>query len=195
MKTDRDFEKLYAATLAECLALIEKECQHEKEQISLAIRIGKEVDLLVGHLEDTEAVFTRLSRDIFRARGKSVSPSRIAEYRQLYLKFESMDAVADMETSLINDLTVGTLTGIASKQEGQGSKPKEHASPQLIILRKASRLLDKFETTLDDKRPDDSDMAGILEELKLISGKIEVILNGMQNAGGKSQLDLFKRCN
>lgn len=45
---------------------------------------GSTVDVLVKHVGDKEAVFTRLARDIFRSRGKSVSPSRISDYHQLY---------------------------------------------------------------------------------------------------------------
>jgi hypothetical protein len=195
MKADKDFELQYTDTLKKCVALIEEETRYEREQISLALRIGKEVDVLVTQVEDEDAIFKRLSRDIFRARGKAISPSKISEYRQLYLNFESMDEVSTKEATMMKDVTVGMLTEIASKDGRQGSKSKNLTSPELIMLRKVNRLLDRFEATLDDKQPDDNDLSEILEELKLIGGKSEAILNTMQNAGGRSQLDLFKRCN
>jgi len=195
MKADKDFELQYTDTLKKCVALIEEDTRYEREQISLALKIGKEVDVLVAEIEDKDAIFKRLSRDIFRARGKVISPSKISEYQQLYLNFHSMDTVSDKETSMMNDITVDMLCEIASKNGRQGSKSKNVTSPELSMLRKVTRLLDRFEAAMDDKQPDDNDLAEILEELKLIAGKSEAILNAVQNAAGRSQLDLFKRCN
>ena len=195
MKADKDFELQYTDTLKKCVALIEEETRYEREQISLALNIGKEVDVLVARVEDKDAIFQRLSRDIFRARGKVISPSKISEYQQLYLNFHSMDAISAKNMSMMNDITVGMLCEMASKNGRQGSKSKNLISPELIMLRKVNRLLDRFEAALDDKQPDDNDLSEILEDLKLIGGKCETILNTVQNAGGRSQLDLFKRCN
>ncbi len=191
MKADSDFELQYVDALKECIALFEEESRHEKQQISLALRIGEKVNTIVDHIEDKEAVFKRLARDIFKARGKLVTPSKIAEYRQLYLNFHSMDTVETMGKAMIGDITVGMLTDIALKDGRPESKPKGDDSPLLILLKKANRLLDKFEVAMEDKQPDDKDLVKIIEELKLIVWKSEAILNAVQNGGGRCQMDIF----
>lgn len=193
MKADSDFELKYEDVLRECIILFDEESRHEKEQISLALKIGEKVNEIVDRIEDKEAIFKRMSRDIFRARKKLVTPSKIAEYRQLYLNFQSMDIVTSMEKSLMNDVTVGMLTEMALKGGQSESKPIQDTSPLLTMLKKAKRLLDKFEMNMEDKQPDDNDLAKIIEELRLIGWKSEAILNAVQNGGGRSQLDFFKR--
>ena len=193
MKTKNEFETSYAKTLKECITLIDQENHHEKEKISLALEIGKKVDELAAQSPDNEILFKRLSRDIFRVRGKIISPSRIYEYQQLYLNFHSMDTVTTMATSMMSDVTVGMLTEMALEDGRPESKPTQDASPLLMMLKKANRLLDRFEVTIEDKQPEDKELSKILEELKLIGGKSEAILNAVQNAGDRSQLDLFKR--
>lgn len=193
MKADSDFELQYADVLKECIKLFEEESHYEKEQISLALKIGKKVNKIVDHIEDKEAVFKRLARDMFKARGKLVTPSKISEYRQLYLNFQSMDTVTTMGKSMMNDVSVGMLTEMALKDERPESKPKGDESPLLTMLKKAHRLLDRFEMTIEDKQPDDEELMKIFEELDLIGGKAQTILNAVRNDGGRNQMDLFKR--
>lgn len=191
MKIDKDFESKYQNVLRECIALFDEEVRYEKEQIALALKIGERVNRIVDNIEDNDAIFKRISRDIFRARGKLIPPFKISEYRQLYLNFQSMDTVSSMEKSLMSDITIGTLTGIALRDDRHGKKAKEDVSPLLTMLKKANRLLDRFEVAMEDNQPDDKDLARILDELKLISGKSETILNSAKKTDGMSQLDLF----
>lgn len=193
MKGDSDFELQYADVLKECIKLFEEESRYEKEQISLALRVGAKVNKIVDHIEDKEAVFKRLARDIFKARGKLVTPSKISEYRQLYLNFQSIDTVTTLGKSMMNDITVGMLTEMALKDEGRGGKPRENESPLLTMLKKAHCLLDRIEVTIEDKQPEDEELAKIFEELEMIGGKAQTILNAVRNDGGRNQMDLFKR--
>lgn len=193
MKADSDFEVQYAQALKECLVLIEEESRHEKEQISLALRIGEKVNKIVEHMEDKESIFKRMARDIFSTRGKLVTPTKISGYRQLYLNFQSMDTISTMGKSMITDLSVDMLTEIALKDELSESRPQENGSPLLTMLKKANRLLYRFEVVIEDKQPDDKDLVKILEELKLICEKSGAILNTVQHTGGRSQLDFFKK--
>ena len=73
----------------------------KRRRYLLALEIGKKVDELAARSPDNEILFKRLSRDIFRLRGKIISPSRIYEYQQLYLNFHSMDTVTTMATSMM----------------------------------------------------------------------------------------------
>jgi hypothetical protein len=193
MKTDKDFELQYANVLKECIALFDEESQHEKEQISLAIKIGERVNEIVDSIEDKDAIFKRISRDIFRARGKLVTPSKIAEYRQLYLNFHLMDTVTSLEKSLMGDVSVGMLTQIALKDDNPARKTKENVSPLLTMLKKVSRLLDRFEVAIEDTEPDDRDIEKALAELEVIHSKTLTILNSLRNSGGKCQMDLFRK--
>ena len=193
MKSDSDFELKYADVLKECIKLFDEESQHEKKQISLALRIGKRVNEIAEQIEDKETVFKRLARDIFKARGKIVAPSKISEYRQLYLNFQSMDTITIIEKSMMSDVTVGMLTEMALKEDQAANKNKKDESPLLAMLTKANRLLDKFEVTMEDNQPDDKELPKILEELELIVRKAQTSLNTTKNAGGNRQMDLFRR--
>jgi hypothetical protein len=194
MKVDNnDFELQYANVLKECITLIEEENRHEREQVSLALKIGEKVNEIVDNIEDEDAVFKRLARDIFKTRGKFIAPSKISEYRQLYLNFESMDTVSVIGNSMMNDLTVGLLTEIASKDMNPQRKSKVDESPLLTMLKRAVRFLDRFEVAIEENQPDEKDMAMIIQELELIRAKDESLLHAVRHTGGKSQLDLFKR--
>jgi hypothetical protein len=193
MKKNDEFDLLYAAALKECIDLIEEGSLHEKEQISLAIRIGAKVDELTAAVEDKESVFKRLARDIFRARGKVVNPSKVAEYRQLYLNFQPIDTVTTMEQSLMNDVTVRMLTEIALNDGRPKNKPAENVFLFLRVLRKAGCLLDGFEPYLEEKQPDGQEATEIIKELEALRTKADTLLNAVQNSEGRSQLDFLKK--
>jgi len=191
MKTENEFETTYAETLKECIELLNQENYHEREKISLSIEIGKKVDELAAKAPNKNFLFKRLSRDILKARGKVISPSKIAEYQQLYLNFQSMDIVTTMEKSLVNDVTVGMLTEIALNDGRQKSKPSEDAFPLLTILNRTSRLLNRFEVDMEEKQPEGQELTEILKELEAIVCKTGTILNTVKNTGGRAQMDMF----
>lgn len=174
MKTKNDFETTYDRALKECIALLNQESNYEKEKISLAFEIGKKTNELVTLSHDKEIIFKRLSRDIFKERGKVISPSKIAEYQQFYLNFQSMDIVTAMEKTLMNDVTIGMLTEMALKDGLPENKPTPDASPLLTILKKANRLLNRFEVAMEDKHPEDEELPKILTELVLIKEKAQI---------------------
>ncbi len=196
MKTDSDFELRYAEVLKKCIKLFDEESQHEKEKISLALKIGEKVNKIANCINDdeSEAIFKRLSRDIFKTRKKIITPSKISEYRQLYLNFQSMDIVTSMEKSLMNDVNLKMLVDIALKDRRPKNKPQKDDSPFLTMLIKAFRLLDRFEIAIEDKQPDDNDMPKLVEKLELITEKVQTILNDLQNYRGRGQMDFFKMC-
>ncbi len=194
MKSDSDFELRYASVLKECITLIEEESRHEQDQISLALKIGEKINGIVDLAEEKEAVFKRLARDIFKTRGKIVTASKISEYRQLYLNFQSMDTVTTLGKSMMNDMTIGMLAEMTQREGKPGSKSKEDDCPLLTMLKKVNRLLDRFEVAMEDNRSDDdNNLARIIEELKLVDARSKAILDAVQNAGGRSQLDLFRQ--
>jgi hypothetical protein len=192
MKADKDFELKYRNVLKECIALFEEESRHEKEQISLAIKIGEKINEIADSVEDKDAIFKKISRDIFRARKKVITPSKIAEYRQLYLNFQSMETVETMAKAVMSDMTVGMLTEMALKDGQSKSKPKGDDSALLTMLKKANRLLDKIEITIEEKQPDDEDIGKILDEMDIINSRAQTILKTLRNGRGRGQMDIFK---
>lgn len=190
MKTGN--EEIYKKKLKECIALFDLETQKEREKIAIALEIGKKIDELVSGVFDKEAVFKRLTRDIFKVRHKAVSLLKIAEYHQLYLDFGSMEVINSMEKTLLSDITMVALNRITVNESGRkGSYEVRHINPLFEILQKVGRLLGRVETIMDDH---DLTGADVLEINGLLDGlqvKIQEISMAVKSVGGKRQMGLF----
>lgn len=194
MKAKNEFEMTYAKVVKECVALLNQEADYEKKKIALALEIGKKVDELLNlSQDDKDRIIKRLSRDISKERGKVISQSKIEAYQQLYLNFKAMDVVTSMEKSLMNDITVDMLTEMTLKDKQLEGKSAQEMSPLLSMLKKAHRILDRFEVLIKEKQPEDDVILKISTELQLIEEKSRTIINTLNN-GGKQQ-NLLKICN
>lgn len=190
MSAKTDIEVLYAKTLKDCISLVEEIAEHEQEQIALTLEMGKKVNVLTDKVPDEEEPLKRLSRDIFIARGKMVSPQKLSECQQLYLKFETIEAVNELSGKMLNDITAETLLKTAQKQEKK-SNGTEGPDPLESVLERVGKLLNRFERIMNDEEPSREKATGYIRKIEGIQDKITSIIGSLQNRDGKNQIDMF----
>lgn len=192
MKTGN--EEIYKKNLKECIVLFDLETQKERGKIAIALEIGKKIDELLSGGFDKEAVFKRLTRDIFKARHKVVSLLKIAEYHQLYLDFGSMEVINSIEKTLLSDITMVALNRITVNESGRkGSYEVRHINPLFEIFQKVGRLLGRVEAIIDDHDLTGADVLeinGLLDGLHEKMQEISMAITGGENRG---QVRLFGR--
>lgn len=184
-------ESSYNKILEECISLVEKATQNEQKQIGLALEIGKKINQLVTGAEDGDATLKKLARDIFRARGKLVPPSRLYEYHQLYLNFGSMETIKSIADKSLNDISVNMLLKIPEhpKEADKVNDPRNVDHTEALV--RVIKLLARFETKLEGYQLNEEKLVEVVKSLETIRDKTDSVLNAVREHTVKSQMDLF----
>ena len=185
-----DFKALYSKTVKECVSLVDKECELEQEQISLALKMGEKIEQLVA--TEGEAVIKKLARDIFKERQKIIPPSKLFEYRQLFLDLGSMETVKTLVEKSLNDVTMDSLIKIARNGKETDGVRQSPRNEIVATLYKALNCLNRVERMLDEKGLSDDELAEILKAAESVKDKAGSVLRTVEGNDGKRQLDMFR---
>ena len=193
METKSDFKRFYAQILNECISLMAEESQHEQEQIRIALEIGQKINQLMAEAAGNETVIKNLARDICRERGKMVSPSRLDEYRQLYLNLGSMETVNSLAERALNDISLSTLSKwTADGKKDIGNRGGAPTTNIVTFLEKVTRLLTRVETILEDQELNEEELASAINSIESVHSRANAVYKAIHGYGGPRQMDFFK---